>query len=111
MKLPVTKTYDEKLWLLYEESDIRKACSIDCEQEQIEECLELMRVLECDCTTCFMNLCNIIKAVPEYKFLKKNCFYCRHFKVKYAKGKVFYLCNGKEIKPKDNCEKFELKNL
>lgn len=117
-KLPVTKTFDGKYWLLYDEEDIKKACLIDCKPEQIEECLELMKKLECDCITCYLNLCNEIKVLPDQKILKRNCLYCKHLKVRYTGTGLLYLCNGivladedEEFRPKNNCKKFELKKI
>jgi len=68
MKLPVTKALDGS-WMFYEESDIRKACKLaGCDDEDIEECIELMKNFECDCVSCYLELCNSLNVLPEYKF-------------------------------------------
>jgi len=66
-KIAVTKTFDENYMLMFEEEDIRKACkAADCSTAMIEVCITNMKEGADDCTCCFINLLNIIKAEPEF---------------------------------------------
>lgn len=72
-KIPVTKTMDGNYWLMFDEADVRRACILaNCKQELIEECVDAMRGGDCDCTTCYVGLCNEIKVGPVYKTVARR---------------------------------------
>lgn len=71
-KIPVTQTIpdenNEREWIYFSETDVRKACQImKCKSETIEECILQMKGKETDCTTCFVTLVNDLDAECWYE--------------------------------------------
>lgn len=67
-KIPIIKTTDGNYWLMFEEGDVKKACTLtSCEQESIEECVANMKTNGDECIICYVNLMNEVKATPRYR--------------------------------------------
>lgn len=67
-KIPVTESYNGDIQLLFDEEDVWKVCELSgCKKDLIEDCIAGMKEGDSECTTCYINLINEVKAEPEYR--------------------------------------------
>lgn len=68
-KIPIIESMESNIWLCFEEADVRKACQFEkCSKDIIDNCVANMKEEgRNECVSCYINLINEIKAIPEYK--------------------------------------------